>query len=123
MELTRVIIAGGRDFYDQALLTKEVDKVLKELLEKAPANFVFVSGNAPGADQEGEVYARRKGYSVFLYPAYWKVYGRRAGIVRNEQMAQNADVLIAFWDGKSKGTDHMIKIANKYSLKVYVVRY
>ena len=54
------------------------------------------------------------------YPADWDKYGKSAGYRRNEQMADNADSLIALWDGRSRGTKHMIDIAHRKGLKVYV---
>lgn len=53
----------------------------------------------------------------------WKLYGKQAGYLRNEQMAQNADALAAFWNGESRGTKHMIELAKRYGLKVRVKRY
>ena len=88
----------------------------------------IVSGAARGADQLGEQYAKATGYEVSKFPADWDSLGKRAGYVRNVEMAEFAiennsvGVLIAFWDGKSKGTEHMIKQATKYGLKVYAVQ-
>ena len=58
-----------------------------------------------------------------IYPAQWDKYGKRAGYRRNEQMAEVADGLIAFWDGQSKGTKHMIDIMTEKNLPTKVVRY
>ena len=58
-----------------------------------------------------------------IYPAQWKKFGKRAGYRRNEQMAEVADALIAFWDGSSRGTKHMIDIMNEKNLLVRVVEY
>lgn len=52
--------------------------------------------------------------------AHWHLYGKRAGPIRNEQMAQNAQALVAVWDGKSAGTKHMIECAKANGLRVYV---
>ena len=63
------------------------------------------------------------------FPANWDLYGKRAGYIRNEQMAKYAmsdnsyGVLIAFWDGKSRGIKHMIDLANKYGLEIHIVNY
>lgn len=57
-----------------------------------------------------------------LYPADWKKYGSSAGYIRNDEMAKYADCLIAFWDGKSKGTKHMIDLAVKRKIKVKLFR-
>jgi len=68
-------------------------------------------------------YANERGYPIKQFPADWNKYGKSAGYKRNEEMAKYADALIAFWDGKSKGTKHMIDLAKRYGLKVKVVIY
>lgn len=115
----RVIIAGGRDFGDYPLLSGTMDNLLRNITEE----IVVVCGQARGADTLGEQYAKERGYRVDYYPADWKRYGKRAGYLRNEQMARNADALVAFWDGESRGTKLMIELAKKYGLKVRVQRY
>lgn len=54
-------------------------------------------------------------------PADWNKYGKSAGYKRNEQMAIYADACLAFWDGKSKGTKHMIGLAKRHNLRLKVV--
>jgi len=114
----KVIIAGGRNFRDYDKLRESCDNILVNQKE-----IEIVSGTAAGADTLGERYAQEKGYEVKKFPAQWDLYGKSAGYKRNQQMAEYADGLIAFWDGKSKGTKHMIDIANKMGLKVRVIRY
>lgn len=115
----RVIIAGGRDFDDYQLLKATMDKLLCNITDE----ITVVCGQAKGADTLGEQYAMEKGYAIDYYPAQWKLYGKRAGYLRNKQMAQNADALAAFWNGESRGTKHMIELAKRYGLKVRVKRY
>jgi hypothetical protein len=117
-EKFRVIIAGGRDFSNFRLLCKVCMHMLKNKI-----NVEIVSGAANGADKLGEKFAKFMGYEVKQFPANWDVYGKRAGLVRNEEMAQYADSLIAFWDESSKGTKHMIDLAEKRNLKVKVQTY
>ena len=114
----KIIIAGGRNFRDYDKLRESCDNLLVNQKEVE-----IVSGTAAGADTLGERYAQEKGYEVKKFPAQWDLYGKSAGYKRNQQMAEYADGLIAFWDGKSRGTKHMIDIANKMGLKVRVVRY
>jgi len=111
----KVIIAGGRDFNDYEKLCRFCDKVLSKQNE-----IEIVSGTARGADKLGEKYAVDNGYDIKRFPADWDRYGKSAGYRRNAQMAEYADALIAFWDGKSKGTEHMINLANTVNLKVRV---
>lgn len=83
---------------------------------------VVVSGKARGVDTLGEQWAEEHGKSVKPFPADWSKYHRAAGPIRNRQMAEYADALIAVWDGKSRGTANMIKEARRKKLKVYVHR-
>ena len=115
----RVIIAGSRDFSDYALLKRTMDTLLSNIKE----DITVVCGKARGADTLGEQYAKERGYAVAYFPADWDKYGKAAGFIRNEQMAQNADALVVFWDGKSRGTKNMIELAAKYKLKVRIKKY
>ena len=112
----KVIIAGGRDFDDYNLLHQTCEKMLVR-----QTDVEIVSGTARGADTLGEKYANEKGYPIKRFPANWNEYGKSAGYKRNSEMAEYADALIAFWDGKSKGTKHMIDLAKSNGLRVKVV--
>jgi hypothetical protein len=114
----KVIIAGGRTFSDYELLKEKCDKFLEN-----QTNVEIVSGTANGADKLGERYAKEKGYKIVQFPAQWNTWGKSAGYKRNTEMAQYADMLIAFWDSESRGTKHMIDLAHKKLLKVQVVLY
>ena len=116
----RVILAGCRVFADYELLKEKCDFYLQN---KEKEDIIIVSGHASGADALGEHYAQERGYETEIYPADWKTNGRAAGPIRNAQMATVADALIAFWDGKSRGTKNMIDTATKRGLQVAVVRY
>jgi hypothetical protein len=83
---------------------------------------VVLSGAARGVDRMGERWARENGPPVDKYPADWNKYGRSAGYKRNNEMAKNADALLALWDFKSKGTRHMINLAKKAGLTIYVYK-
>lgn len=113
----RVIVAGSRTFTDYERLKKVLDEALRK---RAQDGVVIVSGTARGADQLGERYAEERGYAVERFPANWQEYGKAAGFIRNKQMAEHADGLMAFWDGQSKGTHNMIQLAVEYGLKVIV---
>jgi len=112
----KVIIAGSR-----SATAASVRRAL-EVCPWTERITVVVSGAAAGADQEGEIWAGERGLPVEQYPADWKSLGRRAGPLRNQQMAENADGLIAVWNGQSRGTKSMIDIANKRGLQVFVYR-
>jgi hypothetical protein len=113
--MRRCIIAGSRSFDDY-------DYML-ETLEGWREGFMgeIISGGAKGADRLGERFAKEFNIPLKIMPADWDKYGKRAGYIRNEQMADYAEVLFAFWDGKSPGTKHMIDIAYREGLIVFIV--
>lgn len=123
----KIIIAGSRDFHNYELLKIEVNKFIDEYkatLSASDDNSIsIISGHARGADKLGEQYARECNHSCYVMPADWNKYGKRAGYLRNASMAKEADALIAFWDGQSRGTYHMIELAKKENLKIKVVTY
>jgi len=111
----KVIIAGSRRFRDYNRLRMVCDYMLQNQKE-----IEIVSGTALGADKLGEKYAEERGYQIKRFVPDWSKYGRSGGYLRNKQMAEYADALIVFWDGKSKGSKHMIDIATEYGLKIKV---
>ena len=121
MNYFRVIIAGGRDFNNYPLLKAKCDNILAE--KATTHQIIIVSGTARGADSLGEKYAQEHSYTIEQYPADWNTHGKAAGPIRNAQMANSADALIAFWDGKSHGTQSMINIAKAKGLLVRVINY
>ena len=79
-----------------------------------------VCGKARGADTFGETYAYNASIPVKEFPADWKGLGKGAGHIRNKQMGDYADALIAVWDGESRGTKNMIDYATKKGLKIHI---
>lgn len=116
----KVIIAGGRDFNDYKLLEKKVTYFLGS---KKFGETEIVSGTCKGADLLGEKLAKKNNVNIKQFPADWNTHGKKAGFIRNSEMAEYADALVAFWDGKSRGTKHMIDLATKHNLKVRIVKY
>lgn len=131
MKELRIIIAGSREFNDLSKLINSMKDIIHQLsLENGSlGNIRIISGDAIGADKKGEEFAKLFGLDLSVFPADWEKNGRSAGYIRNVEMAKFAiednsyGVLVAFWNGKSKGTKHMIDTAHKYGLKVYVVTF
>ena len=130
----RVIIAGGRDFNDFKLLESNINKIFKQLSDEKlisiyvnESNIEIICGKARGADILGEQFAKEYKLSIKYFPADWNTYGKSAGYRRNAEMANYAKedngVLIAFWDGKSKGTKHMIDLAKSNNIRVFIINY
>ena len=100
-----------------------MDAFIKAELERDPEPGVeILSGLAKGADMLGVLYAEKRGYSVRSFPAQWAL-GRGAGPKRNRDMASAATACVVFWDGLSKGTANMIKLAYDKKLTTRIVRY
>lgn len=121
MNTFKVIIAGGRDFKDYSLLEEKCNLYLRD-----KQNIEIISGCARGTDKLGEVYAAYHRYKIKRFPADWERFGKAGGYIRNKQMAKYASPnggLICFWDGRSKGSKHMIDLAEKYKLLIRIVRY
>lgn len=115
-----LIVAGGRDFNDYERLSA----LLFEFAEKHyDCAITIVSGMARGADKLALEFCRHENVECIEMPADWDRYGKRAGYLRNEAMADISHAVIAFWDGQSRGTKHMIDIATDKGLIVQVEAY
>jgi hypothetical protein len=129
----RIIIAGSRTFNDYNTLKNKIVEILKQLQSEGytidKKTIEIISGTANGADKLGEKFAIKFDFNLTRFPADWNRFGNSAGYKRNEKMAIYASeddtlgVLLAFWDGKSSGTQHMINLANKYKLRVFIINF
>lgn len=120
MKPFKLIVAGGRDFADKALFLKTMQQVEQDLSEYSVS---LVSGMAKGADMMAYQFARQEGITCHEFPADWNKYGKAAGFRRNQEMGIFSDGLVAFWDGKSHGTKHMIETMKAQNKWIMVVRY
>ena len=124
----RVEIAGSRDFTDFYRLNKVCEWIFASL-QISYEGTVIVSGTCKGPDRLGEQFASIHNMEIKQFPADWKLFGKRAGMIRNAQMADYlvdetlGSVLIAFWDGLSHGTKNMISLALDHRIDTVVVRY
>lgn len=114
--MKKVIIAGSRTFDDYKLLEKTLDALYPEPVE-------IVCGGAHGADNMGRLWAIKKGYPVKMFIPQWQKDGKQAGFNRNVEMADFSDELIAFYNGTSKGTEHMINIMKGIGKPIKVITY
>lgn len=114
----RTIIAGSRGITSLATVERAMQDCPWPVTE-------VVSGCARGVDQLGERWAELHGVPVAMFPAAWRradgSTNRAAGFERNCAMARYAEALVAVWDGRSKGTRHMIETMRKQGKPVYVV--
>ena len=108
-------IIGSRSFNDYDKLKNEVDKIENIT--------TIISGGAKGADTLAEKYAFEKNIPIKIFPANWSKFGKRAGIIRNKEIIDNCDKVIAFWDGESRGTTNSITVAKNKGKGVILVYY
>lgn len=114
MAAERIAVVGSRDFRSLEL----VNKYIAEL----PPGTTVVSGAARGVDSTAAAAARARGLEVVEFPAQWRLYGKRAGFKRNALIVEQADRVVAFWNGASRGTAHTIELARRAGKPVEIVR-
>lgn len=110
-------IVGTRSFCDLKLVA-----TITETLCRDYPDITVVSGGAVGPDDVSEKVAKRMNRKTLIFKPNWAQYGKRAGFLRNEQIIAASDFVVAFWDGKSKGTEHSINLAIKMGkpINIYI---
>ncbi len=116
-----IVVCGSRGFNDYKMLEIKLNLYLSNIEERE--KIIIVSGGANGADLLGETYAIANKYPVLKYPADWIKHKKTAGCIRNAEMIKIATHVIAFWDGKSTGTKHMIELATNKKIPLRIVKY
>lgn len=112
-----ILICGGRDFADYNLFTAK-------LCNYQEAMSSIISGGASGADSLAERYAANWATPIRVIKPDWKKDGKAAGFIRNQKMIDmKPDAVIAFWDGKSRGTADTINRAKKAKITTLIVYY
>lgn len=109
----KVAVIGSRSFHNY--------EMLKNVLSKYHISLI-ISGGAKGADSLAETYARENDIETLIFKPDWDKHGKSAGYIRNIDIIENSDLVIAFWDGKSKGTKHSIDLAKKGNKKIIIER-
>jgi hypothetical protein len=112
----KVGIVGSRTFYNYDLLKNTMDK-LSSLLKISHV----VSGGANGADKLGEQWAKENNIPTIIYEPEWNKYGKRAGFLRNKQIIEESNCVIAFWDSVSKGTLSSINLTKEYGKPIKII--
>lgn len=113
-------IIGSRGFNDYRLMVEFIDGVITET-GSTPS--VIVSGGAEGADILGGQYANERKIPLMVHLPNWNEFGKSAGMVRNTIIVKQSDIVIAFWDGKSKGTKDSMTKAKVYGKQLFVCNY
>lgn len=119
----KIIVAGGRDFENYEFLSSKLDELFEKFPDFKKQQITIISGMARVSVPLAIRYADERNLTKVLFPANWEKYPRIAGFLRNEDMLSIATHLIAFWNGKSSGTKHMIEIAKKKGIPVWIFDY
>ena len=109
----KMMISGSRTINDYQLLEEAIAESAWEPTE-------IIAGGSSGVDKLAEQYAEQRGLQFTLYRPNWALHKRGAGHRRNEDMVNACDVLVALWDGESRGTKHAIEFAQKKGKRTYV---
>ena len=111
----KTIIAGTRTFNNYQFFLREIEPYKKDIT-------TVICGGAKGADSLGEKFAKENNIPIQYFLPDWNLHGKKAGILRNIEMAKVADSLICFWDGQSRGSRFMIDEAIRKNLLVKIIR-
>lgn len=109
----KLAVVGSRGFDDYQLLCKYLDEINPGMI---------VSGGAIGADYLSQKWSKDRGKAILIFYPDWSK-GKGAALERNEHIIINADKVIAFWDGKSRGTANSIKRAKEHNKELIIVEY
>lgn len=114
----KILVCGSRHFQDKEKLFNVLDGINSETTVTG-----VVEGGARGADNLGAQWADSRRIERTRFPADWSRYGKSAGPIRNQQMLDEGkpDLVIAFLYPNSRGTKHMISIAEKANIKTKVI--
>lgn len=112
----RIAIIGSRAYPWPENVKLAVDFLCQEV-----PGWVLVSGGAKGPDSWSEEYAKDRGVQTIIFLPDWAKFGKRAGMVRNHDIVGQADLIIAFWDGFSRGTKYSIDLARSQGKPVWTV--
>ncbi len=117
------VVTGSRDYTNYA----QMERYLNILLSNY-SNVEIVSGGARGADTLARDYAKNHNYAYKEFPADWEKDGKRAGVLRNEEMQKYIAAFpkrgcVAFWDGESPGTKNSLQLAERYGTQVKIIRF
>jgi len=111
----KVAIIGSREFDDYELLCKSLEKVKDKIT-------LIISGGARGADSLAERFALENNIPIRIFKPDWDRKGKIAGILRNQDIVNNCDVVIAFWNYTSKGTEHALNYADTIGKPIKIIK-
>jgi hypothetical protein len=141
----RIIVVGGRDILlkHYEYIKSELDNVITKLKSEGHSNFEIVHGELTYCEKMAKTYAEEKGYKHKKFVAnirnldvktcriepdrYGRPYNALANVYKNEKefnyAKEDNGILVAFYNGKSKGTKGFIKQSKKHNLRTIIIDY
>lgn len=121
----KLAIVGGRNFNDEFVMAEYIAifMVAYTNQECDPPEVEIISGGAKGADTLGERFAKIYQCPITVFKPDWDKYGKSAGFIRNQTIVDDCDIVLAFWDGKSRGTANTIERAKKAKKPTFIIYY
>lgn len=115
----RILVCGSRNWKNVRLIEDSLSEIQPD-----DEPVTIIDGTARGVDSIANSIAVQKGYYTERYPAQWDKFGKAAGMIRNRQMLIEGkpDLVLAFWDGISRGTKNMIELAETARVPVKIIR-
>jgi len=116
--MVNIAVVGSRNYINKQFIYKVLDKFISNL----NLDVILVSGGARGVDTISKEYAISRNINIIEFKADWNKYGKSAGFIRNADIINKANIVFAFWDGKSSGTKDSINKSIKQNkhLVVYI---
>ena len=111
----KLAIIGSRTFNNYELMKTEVFPFIN--------CDIILSGGAKGADNLAEKFAHQNNKKIVILKPQWHKFGKSAGLIRNIEIVKQSDLIIAFWNGQSKGTKHSIDTAKKMKKRIITILY
>lgn len=120
----KICILGSRSIDKAETVIPIIDKFIKDHVSGSP---IILSGGAKGVDQITKAYAKANAIPLIEFLPYHLLdnnveFSSKYFFIRNKQMIDNADKVLVFWDGKSKGTEYGIKYSQKKGIPVMVLK-
>lgn len=112
-----IAVVGSRNILDKNLIFNHID----ELVSNIDSEIKIISGGAKGVDSIASDWAKQNNVEIIEIKPNWKL-GRGAGIIRNKDIVKQADIVLAIWDGVSKGTLSSINFAKSLNKKLIVIK-
>lgn len=120
MQEIRLAVVGSRNILDEDYVYEVLEELTEELFLENIRIIKVVSGGAIGIDSIAEQWAYINNIDTDIYRPDWKRFGKAAGFIRNTTIVENCDIMLAIWDGKSKGTLHSMSQAKKLKKRLII---